>query len=148
MELMIINGPGQGERDRNDGSCGLLVTASNFSLLIPGDVSVRREREWVRYWRNELSASVLVLAHHGSRTSTSHALLKWVRPEWALISAGRGNAFGHPHAEVIDRVTQTEQVTVLDTSKDGAISIISSDRQGLQLRRERYAWSPYWLKLP
>lgn len=148
MELMVINGPGQGEQDRNDGSCGLLVTAPNFSLLIPGDVSARREREWVRYWRDELSASVLVLAHHGSRTSTSHALLKWVRPEWALISAGRGNAFGHPHREVIDRVRQTEQVIVLDTSKDGAISITSTDQRGLQLRRERYTWSPYWLKLP
>ena len=147
-ELMIINGPGQGEQDRNDGSCGLLVTAPNFSLLIPGDVSARREREWVRYWRDELSASVLVLAHHGSRTSTSHALLKWVGPEWALISAGRGNAFGHPHREAIDRVRQTVPVSLLDTSKDGAISISSTDQQGLQLSRERTAWSPYWLKLP
>jgi competence protein ComEC len=102
----------------------------------------------VRYWRDELSASVLVLAHHGSRTSTSHALLKWVGPEWALISAGRGNAFGHPHREVIDRVRQTVPVGLLDTSKDGAISISSTDQQGLQLSRERTAWSPYWLKLP
>lgn len=148
MELMTLNGPGQGEQDRNDGSCGLLVTAPNFSLLIPGDVSARREREWVRYWRDELSASVLVLAHHGSRTSTSHALLKWVRPDWALISAGRGNAFGHPHREVTDRVRQKAPVTVLDTAKEGAISITSAAQQGLQFRRERTAWSPYWLKLP
>ena len=76
-ELLVINGPGSGESDRNDGSCALLVSWRDHAVLLTGDVSRAREREWVRYWRDTLQASVLLLPHHGSQTSTSHALLKW-----------------------------------------------------------------------
>jgi len=148
VEFLVINGPGQGEMDRNDGSCGLLIKMAGLSLLIPGDVSADRERQWVRYWRDELAASMLVLAHHGSRSSSSHALLKWVRPDWGLVSAGRGNAFGHPHREVVERVTRSGQTTLLSTAISGAIEISYTERVGLEVKSVRGPWTPYWLKLP
>lgn len=148
VEVLIINGPGQGEADRNDGSCGLLIRTAGLSVLIPGDVSADRERQWVRYWRDELAASMLVLAHHGSRTSSSHALLKWADPEWALVSAGRGNAFGHPHGEVVERVTRSGHTTLLSTAISGAIEINLAERGNARFKSARGPWAPYWLKLP
>ena len=148
VEFLIINGPGQGETDRNDGSCGLLIRTAGLSVLIPGDVSADRERQWVRYWRDELAASMLVLAHHGSRSSSSHALLKWANPDWGLVSAGRGNAFGHPHREVVERVTRSAQTTLLSTAISGAIEISYTERVGLEVKPVRGPWTPYWLKLP
>jgi len=148
VEFLIINGPGQGETDRNDGSCGLLIKAAGLSVLIPGDVSADRERQWVRYWRDELAVSMLVLAHHGSRTSSSHALLRWAGPEWALVSAGRGNAFGHPHEEVVERVGRSGQTTLLNTATSGAIEINFAEIDDPELIPARGPWAPYWLKLP
>jgi competence protein ComEC len=148
IEFLVINGPGQGDEVRNDHSCGLLVRAPGFSVLIPGDVSERKEREWVRYWRDELRATVLVLGHHGSQTSTGHAFLKWVEPRAALASTGRGNPFGHPHRAVLHRLTEAGVDHRLDTARDGAILISFTDQRGPTLRGRRSQWSPYWLKLP
>ena len=148
VEFLIINGPGQGETDRNDGSCGLLIKTAGLSVLIPGDVSADRERQWVRYGRDQLAASILVLAHHGSRTSSSHALLKWARPDWGLVSTGRGNAFGHPHGEVVERVTQSGHTTLFSTAVSGAIEINLAETDDPKFIPARGPWAPYWLKLP
>jgi competence protein ComEC len=134
--------------DRNDGSCGLLIQTPGLSVLIPGDVSAARERQWVRYWRDELEASILVLAHHGSRTSSSYALLKWTSPDWALVSAGRGNGFGHPHEEVVGRVKQSGQTSVRSTAISGAIEINLAKGDIPELIPSRGPWVPYWLKMP
>ncbi len=147
-EFLVINGPGSGESDRNDGSCALLVSWRDHAVLLTGDVSRAREREWVRYWRDTLQASVLLLPHHGSQTSTSHALLKWVRPEWAIISRSRGNPFRHPHDEVVDRVAKTELASLLDTAVHGAIELSDGEGGRLTARTRRTAYTPYWLKLP
>ena len=147
-EFLIINGPGLAETDRNDGSCGLLIKTPRFSVLIPGDVSAEREKQWVRYWRAELEASILVLAHHGSRTSSSYALLKWSSPQWALVSAGRGNAFGHPHQEVVQRVERSGQTVLLNTATSGAISLGLAEHDTAEPTPARGPWAPYWLKLP
>ena len=148
VEFLVINGPGQGDEARNDHSCGLLVSTSGWAMLIPGDVSEEKEREWVRYWRHELRAEVLLLGHHGSRTSTGHALLKWAKPAAALVSAGRGNPFGHPHLAVLRRLNKAGIDRILDTGRHGAISISFRDKLGLTLQGRRNPWSPYWLKLP
>lgn len=147
-EFLVINGSGWEAHDRNDGSCALLVRWRDHAVLLTGDVSKAREREWVRYWRNTLQASVLLLAHHGSKTSTSHALLKWVSPQWAIASRGRGNGFGHPHDEVVDRVVANPSATLLDTASHGAIELREGEAGRLVVQLQRTASTPYWLKLP
>ena len=144
----MINGTGQSEDQRNDDSCALAVTVFGQSLLIPGDVSAMREHDWVRYWREELNAAVLVLPHHGSNTSSSYALLKWVRPDWAISSSGRGNPFGHPHRSVIERLAAVTDVTVLNTASDGAIEIAVDRNRPVTATGQRHQLLPYWLKLP
>jgi competence protein ComEC len=148
VEIMLVNGSGQGALNTNDQSCGFMLSVNGHQLLVLGDMSAAREREVVRYWRAALSSHVLVLAHHGSASSSSYALLKWVAPQWALISAGRGNRFGHPHAVVLERLRQMPGVNALNTALTGAIQIHFNADHQLSLTRQRGERTPYWLKLP
>ena len=63
---------------------------------------------------------VLKLAHHGSRFSTSEELLDKTRPSIAIISSGAENTYGHPNAEILDRVKR-HNMRVYRTDRDGAI---------------------------
>ena len=148
VEFLILNGTGQDEVSRNDQSCALLISTAETRVLVLGDMSSLKEKELVRFWREALAATHLVVAHHGSRFSTSYALLKWARPDWALISAGFANAFGHPHDEVLMRLAQAGEAVVLNTATDGAIVLRLDRGSGVKPTRQRTRWSPYWLTLP
>ena len=148
VEFLLLNGTGQDELSRNDQSCALLISTAEARVLVLGDMSSSKERELVLFWRDALAATHLVLAHHGSRSSTSYALLKWVRPDWALISAGFANAFGHPHDEVLARLAQAGQAVVLNTATAGAVALRLDQGAGAAPVRQRTRWSPYWLTLP
>ena len=63
---------------------------------------------------------VLKVAHHGSKNSTSDAFVKMASPSLAIISVGAGNRYGHPHARVIDLLTNTR---VLRTDQHGCITL-------------------------
>ena len=102
----------------------------------------------VRYWREMIAADVLLLAHHGSKSSSSHTLLKWVDPKWALVSAGRGNRFGHPHPVVLERLRRRGGVTVLNTASAGAIQIRYPPNASPIVSTQRDSATPYWLRLP
>ena len=65
---------------------------------------------------------VLKVAHHGSKHSTSDAFLKLCKPEFALISAGEGNSYGHPHEELLRRLADAG-CTIYNTQKSGAIML-------------------------
>ena len=148
MEILLVNGSGQSATDTNDQSCGFLLSVSDYQLLVLGDMSAEQEREVVRYWRAALSSDVLVVAHHGSASSSAYALLKWVNPRWALVSAGRGNRFGHPHAAVLERLSQMRDVVALNTAFAGAIQIRFDGNHHLSVAGQRGNSTPYWLKLP
>lgn len=148
VEFLVLNGTGQDELSRNDQSCALLISTTAARVLVLGDMSSSKERELVLFWRDALAATHLVVAHHGSRSSTSYALLKWARPDWALISAGFANAFGHPHDEVLERLAQVGQAEVLNTATAGAVTLRLDQGAGAAPVRQRTRWSPYWLNLP
>jgi competence protein ComEC len=74
---------------------------------------------------------ILKVAHHGSRTSSSAALLEAWRPQMALISSGRGNRFGHPAPQVLQRL-EAIGATVLRTDRDGQITIETNGRLVVQ----------------
>ena len=62
------------------------------------------------------------MAHHGSRNSTSEEFLEAVQPEIALISAGKDNSYGHPHAELLERLEEAG-CSILSTPEYGAITV-------------------------
>ncbi|HHY59160.1 MAG TPA: MBL fold metallo-hydrolase, partial [Clostridia bacterium] len=77
----------------------------------------------------DLAAQVLKAGHHGSSTSSSEAFLRAVQPQIAVISAGKDNSYGHPHREVLERLTSLG-VEILRTDLAGDI-VITADRQGI-----------------
>jgi competence protein ComEC len=124
VRLRVLNPPApdwERRRVRNDDSVVIEVTYRDVVLLLTGDIDADVERALIPF----LSAArvrVLKVAHHGSRTSTSQQLLDAWQPQIALISCGRGNRFGHPTAEVLQRL-ETSGATVLRTDRDGEITL-------------------------
>lgn len=113
-------------RVRNDDSVVLWLRLGDVGLLLPGDVGADIERDVAA--RVEPAPITLVkLAHHGSASSTTPALIETVRPAIAIASAGRGNRFGHPAASVLQRLAAAG-ITVLRTDRDGAIQIATNGR--------------------
>jgi competence protein ComEC len=110
----------------NDSSCVLRVAGLGGSLLLPGDVG--RSVEQRLYMEGIAAHDILLVPHHGSRTSSSDALLDRVAPRLAVASVGFGNRFGMPHGEVVERYAR-RGVPLLTTADCGAIRI-RVDRRG------------------
>jgi competence protein ComEC len=110
-----------GAADGNQASCVLQVEANGERLWLTGDIDKRAEQALLNSG-SDMSARWLLAPHHGSRSSSSSALLARVRPAGALISRGANNAFGHPHAEVIARY-RAVNAHLYDTVEHGAVRI-------------------------
>lgn len=125
--------------DSNQRSCVLHVDAGGETLLLTGDIDAQAERAWLR----ESTAGPvdwLQAPHHGSRTSSSKAFLERTRPRGVLISRGRHNAFGHPHAQVMARY-QALGITVHDSALHGAVRLVlGSFGQAVGQRSQRRFW--------
>lgn len=111
-----------GEND-NQNSVVLQGKYEDFSFLLTGDIE--SEQESVILENGSSSAStVFKIAHHGSKTATSEDFLSYVSPEYAIISCGEDNKFGHPSKEVLDRLNQGN-FSIFRTDKDGRIEFIT-----------------------
>lgn len=105
----------------NNGSLVLRVRLGGRHVLLTGDVEALAERDLVASGL-PLSADVLKVPHHGSRTSTSPELLERVAPRLAVLSAGRRNRFGHPAASVVSRLDGAG-ARLLRTDRDGEFAL-------------------------
>lgn len=105
----------------NDNSIVLLVTYFNTTILLMGDCESKCENKLIEqhYPRD---VDVLVVSHHGSKTSSSIAFLEMTSPRVALISAGKDNQYGHPSPEVIQRLTNVG-ATIHRTDQQGTINV-------------------------
>lgn len=110
--------------DANDGSVVLKLTYGNTCFLFMGDASVAVEQELVQHYGSELNCDVLKVGHHGSDTSTHATFLGYVSPQYAVISVGRDNDFGHPHQSVLDLLSAFN-VTVRRTDEHGTVRLRS-----------------------
>ncbi len=107
--------------EENDSSTVLLGMINQTSFLLLGDASVKTEESLQKNY-NLPNIDLLKVGHHGSKTSTSEKFLEKITPRLALISCGVSNKFGHPHQEVIDRLTRLE-IPYLRTDQEGDIPI-------------------------
>lgn len=128
----------------NDSSCVLQVQVGDYRMLLPGDVEEERERTLLQYWGEELRSDWLLAAHHGSRTSSSLALLKRAQPKAAVISSGYANRFGHPHPLVIQRLRE-RGIRIFSTASDGALEFKVVPGQPLQFDAFRVREQRYWM---
>jgi competence protein ComEC len=92
----------------NDESVVLKLTYRDSSALLLGDAEKDLE---ARIAAQAGTVNVLKVAHHGSATSTTEELLKNVRPRFAMISVGAQNSYGHPRAEVLERLRDSDALT-------------------------------------
>jgi competence protein ComEC len=111
------------QKVRNDDSVVLEVVYGDVALLLTGDITTDIERQ-IAPQLTPARIRVLKVAHHGSRTSSSRDLLESWHPRIALISCGRGNTFGHPAPDVLDRL-QAVGARVYRTDRDGEITVES-----------------------
>jgi competence protein ComEC len=113
--------------DRNDGSLVARLFYKNNSILLMGDATSKTEKILLANYSSEkLKNDILKIGHHGSRSSTSRDFLQVVDPQYALISSGFNNNYGHPHQEVLDllfdfnvQLFRTDQLGMLKITMDG-----------------------------
>ncbi|MEM9188224.1 MAG: DNA internalization-related competence protein ComEC/Rec2 [Myxococcota bacterium] len=117
--------------DANDNSLVLRLDHDGIGWLFVGDIEEPAERALLGQ-ELPLRADVLKVAHHGSRTSSGQAFLDAVRPHIAVISAGQGNRYRHPHPE-IDQRLRSGGATVLRTDRDGGV-VVERSAVGLEFR--------------
>lgn len=113
--------------DINDWSIVLKVSYGNTSILFTGDAGIAVEYDLLSSGC-DLAADVLKVGHHGSSSATSQAFFDAVNPQYAIISVGKENSYGHPHEETL-RILQG--ITVYRTDESGHI-ICRSDGNELQ----------------
>jgi competence protein ComEC len=130
-------------RKGNDRGCVLKASVGRQSLLIAADIEARAERELLAGHGDELRASVLVVPHHGSRTSSTNEFVAAVDPAWAVFTVGYRNRFGHPKPDVVARyVAQGSGLLRTDTA--GAIRFVFGG-EGLSPPQEYRKQNPrYW----
>lgn len=129
----VVNGfhilsPTAQSDSKNDGSLVLLAEFGGMKWLFTGDLEEQGEKALLETFPN-LTADVLKIGHHGSKTSTSEPFLKTVKPTYGIISAGRKNRFGHPHKEVIERLKKN-RVHILRTDQMGAVQFKFRGKRG------------------
>jgi beta-lactamase superfamily II metal-dependent hydrolase len=107
--------------ETNTGSVVGKFVRGERSVLFTGDSPAPIEQYLVKKESKNLDVDILKLGHHGSRTSTTAALLKVATPELALISAGKNNSYGHPHKEVITLLKQFN-VPYVSTQIEGTMT--------------------------
>lgn len=122
--------------DTNNTSIVLKVTYGNTAYIFTGDAE--RETEQAILNRGaDLSATVLKVGHHGSDTSTTYPFLREIMPEYAIISVGEGNSYGHPTDNTLSRLRDAD-VTIYRTDLNGDI-YITSDGQSVSITTDKSA---------
>lgn len=120
----------------NNTSIVLRVTYGETSFLFTGDAE-REEEQAILEAGYEIQSTVLKVGHHGGAASTTYPFLREIMPEYAVISVGEGNTYGHPTEDVLSRLRDAD-VTVYRTDKQGTV-ICSSDGRTVSFSCERQA---------
>jgi competence protein ComEC len=106
--------------ESNSASIIVQVQYGEIGFMLTGDAGVNIEEYLAYSYGDLLESEVLKLGHHGSRTSTSELFLDKVQPQFAVVSAGADNRYGHPHKEVVDEVV-SRNIKILSTAAVGNV---------------------------
>jgi competence protein ComEC len=128
---------------RNDQSCVLRIAAGGSAMLLTGDIERAAEQ---RLAALAPRAEVMLVPHHGSRSSSSAEFIAAVAPRWAVVAVGYRSRFHHPSAEVLSRYAAAG-ATVRRTDLDGAVHVLLQPG-GAQVLAERELRPRYWRRVP
>ncbi len=131
----------------NDLSCVVRIRSAFGSALLTGDIEARSEADLVRRQSAMLKADVLVVPHHGSKTSSTPPFIAAVAPDIAVFTAGYRNRFGHPKPEIVLRYLDAG-ASLYRTDHHGALTFDFTSAGSLQPRIEREHDRRYWRETP
>lgn len=131
VHFEFLTPPPAENKDDNESSCVLRAVANGQAVLITGDLSQKGEARLVAEYGASLRSQVLILGHHGSKSSTSSGFLNTVAPDWGIASGGFANAFSHPHPDIQTRL-RAHGVKLLRTDRQGALRL-RFDGQGIHI---------------
>jgi competence protein ComEC len=141
--LEILPPPGDPALGHNDNSVGVVVEWGAFRATLPGDAEPRLWAFWLEGFPELLGpVQVHLASHHGSRNGDIPEALASLRPQLVIVSAGRGNRYGHPHAEALE-LYHAVGARVLTTAECGTITVgavldgtfsVASERCGTAVR--------------
>ncbi|HLD09122.1 MAG TPA: DNA internalization-related competence protein ComEC/Rec2, partial [Methylophilaceae bacterium] len=127
----------------NNRSCVLRVTSQFGSLLLTGDIEREAEQELLGSFADELASDILIVPHHGSKTSSTPAFIAAVQPQVTIFTVGYRNRFGHPKQAVLERYAQTGS-KAYRSDNDGAVLLDFSSSKAIAITRWRYQARRYW----
>ncbi|WP_414839960.1 ComEC/Rec2 family competence protein [Carnobacterium sp. TMP28] len=122
FELNVLNPTVELRNNPNDDSIVTKISFADFSGLFSGDASTRVEKDIIEDKSNDLTADLLLMGHHGSKTSTSEEWIKAVQPKISVYSAGKNNRYDHPGKETIDRLKK-RSIPIYGTSENGTVTV-------------------------
>ncbi|OFZ66150.1 MAG: DNA internalization-related competence protein ComEC/Rec2 [Betaproteobacteria bacterium RBG_16_56_24] len=132
-------------RDNNRG-CVLRISIGDQHILLTADIEKESERQLLKERPDKLPANLLVVPHHGSKTSSTDGFIAAVQPGYAVFTVGYRNRFGHPKQEVVQRYAGSG-AQLLRSDEDGAI-LVEMNAQGLQVESYRKSHRRYWMQSP
>lgn len=127
----------------NDRSCVLKVTSQAGSVLLTGDIEKPDEHELINLEADKLKSDVIVVPHHGSKTSSTPDFIAAVAPRISIFANGYLNHFGHPKAVVFERYRATQSF-LYRSDYDGAIEMNFVYKQNIQISSWRNRHKRYW----
>jgi competence protein ComEC len=128
----------------NDMGCVLEVTTPGANMLLTADIEALSEAALTERLGRGLQADVLLVPHHGSKTSSTADFLDAVRPELAVVSVGYRNRFRHPHPDVLGRYVE-RGIPLLRTDSAGALRFtLPSAAQEITATQHRLTAKRYW----
>lgn len=134
----------------NNLSCVMRVTDGVNSLLLTGDIEYSVERILVHLHRQEkidLKSDILVVPHHGSKTSSTASFISAVSPQYSLVSTGFLNRWKMPSIEVVKRY-ESAGIKFLNTAQTGQITVRLSENSPPQVTSWRITRQPRWYLKP
>ena len=131
--VTVLGPNGETYSETNDYSIVVKISYGNTAFLLTGDAEHISEKEMITKGF-DLKADVLKTGHHGSSSSTSQEFLDKVNPKYAVISAEKGNSYGHPHKETVDKL-KAKGIPVYRTDESGTI-IATSDGKNISFDKK------------
>ena len=132
----------------NDMSCVVQLEMAGQRILMPGDIERRTERALVEQFGKALQSDIMLVAHHGSKTSSTEVFIRAVNPRVAIVSSGMNNSYRHPNQGVVERFNRLS-IPLYNTAVSGAVEIklpkkLAKKLTVIEWRKEK---PPIWRQL-
>ena len=121
--------------DANEYSMAFLLQYGGFMAFLGGDLEKEGEAQMLSAcgkWIPEQGVTLLKASHHGSREAMQPPFLNWMKPRYAVISAGKDNRYGHPHEETMEALAEaglTGERRPLVTAEEGCVRVLTDGRK-------------------